>query len=85
MRCDEPCGKVIFTTETAAQLQCIKVALEGDPSLVWYKDKSCGPHVWHVTNGRKRGQTTGKRIRWMESFDGSDNGTDAEGEHLACA
>lgn len=88
MRCEEPCGKVIYTTETTAQLMCIKAALEGDPSLVWYKDKTCGNDVWHVTNGRKRGQTTGKRMRWMESFNGShevSGGAGTSDEHLACA
>lgn len=84
MRCDEPCGKVIFTTETTAQLLCIKAALEGDSSLVWYKDKSCGPNVWHVTNGHKRGKTAGKRMRWTESFNDRDDAA-TEGEHLACA
>lgn len=67
MRCPEPCGKVIYSTETTAQLMCIKTALAGDPSLTWYREPRCGK--WHVTNNTKHGRT-GKRHKKMESFCG---------------
>jgi hypothetical protein len=67
MRCEEPCGKVIYTSETTAQLQCVKTALAGDSSLTWYKSGKCGHGVWHVTNMDKRGNT-GKRHKWVEGF-----------------
>jgi hypothetical protein len=72
MRCHAPCGKVIYTTETMAQLACVKVALSGDASLAWYYSREC--KAWHLTASRKRGKT-GKRVKWVEGFE-SGTGTE---------
>lgn len=68
MRCEEPCGKVIYTAETTAQLACVRAALEGDPRLTWYYSRECG--VWHVTTSTVRRGKTGKRVKWVEGFNG---------------
>lgn len=67
MRCKAPCGKVIYTAETTAQLACVKAALGGDATLSWYYSQECG--AWHLTSTAKRGKT-GKRVKWVEGFDG---------------
>lgn len=64
MRCKEH-GKVVYTSETTAQLACVKAALEGDPSLSWYFSKEC--RHWHLTSTAKRGKT-GARVKWVEGF-----------------
>lgn len=68
MRCNAPCGKVMYTAETTAQLACVKAALSGDATLSWYFSAECG--TWHLTNTVKRGKT-GKRVKWVEGFDGT--------------
>jgi len=69
MRCKE-CGKVTYTSETTAQLACVKAALGGDASLTWYYSKDC--KVWHLTNTVKKGKT-GSRVKWVEGFKGETN------------
>lgn len=66
MRCEDPCGKVIYTAETTAQLACVKAALTGDSGLSWYYSKECG--AWHLTNAAKRGHT-GQRVQWVRGFE----------------
>lgn len=65
MQCEKPCGKVMYTAESTAQLACIKAALKGDPGLSWYYSRKC--KCWHLTNTKRRG-STGKRVKWVESF-----------------
>jgi 3'-phosphoadenosine 5'-phosphosulfate sulfotransferase (PAPS reductase)/FAD synthetase len=67
MRCNAPCGKVIYTAETTAQLACVKAALGGDASLSWYYSRECG--CWHLTSTAKKGNT-GSRVKWVEGFKG---------------
>jgi hypothetical protein len=67
MRCGEPCGKVVYTSESMAKLACVKVALGGDAVLSWYYSTGC--KCWHVTNTRRRAKT-GKRMKWIEGFEG---------------
>lgn len=65
MRCKAPCGKVMYTAETTAQLACVKAALGGDASLSWYYSQEC--RTWHLTSTAKRGKT-GSRVKWVEGF-----------------
>lgn len=70
MKCERNgCGKVRYTSETTAQLACVKVALSGDASLSWYYSQACG--CWHLTSTANKGNT-GKRVKWVEGF--SDQG-----------
>ncbi len=81
MRCKEPCGKVIYTAETTAQLACVKAALSGDASLSWYYSQACG--AWHLTSTASKGKA-GSRVKWVEGFH-ADQGNDRCGEAASAA
>lgn len=72
MRCEEPCGKVVYTAENTVKLACIKVAMDGHGSMSWYYSRACG--CWHITNTRRRGDG-GSRVKSVERFDHGERRT----------
>lgn len=73
MRCEDPCGKVVYTAENTVKLACVKAALSGHGSLSWYYSRDCG--CWHITNTRRH-KATGTRVRAIERFDHGREHTD---------